>query len=361
MLLSRLITVLFFLCAALSLKAAVAVDVLEAWQGFSSPDILSSGFTHSYYSLPQEGSTDYNGPRFWSADYWPSKVGGINHRWYSSRPAGFRTNSPKRNEVLRMNSNQLAALAPSEKYDILMGRYDYPLKKQVAASVSETAQDWEGICHGWVVAALHHSEPTPKYLTNSDGVVVPFGSSDIKALITYYYAIDQGNAPTVGRRCNFGQWTGGETDCDQDLNAGAFHIIIANRIGLARQGLIMDVERLDQVWNQPVIAYSSKVTAEFTPGRDAARGTVREFRLTTQVWYVNEIENNWERVQGTALQKFDTKVLQYRIELNRNDEIIGGTWESKERPDFIWHKEKAQRFDGYFFRLPTLLNDDSFE
>ena len=353
MLLRRLITVLFFLCAALSLKA----EVLEAWQGFSSPEILSSGFTHSYFSLPLEGTTSYNGPRYWSSDYWPSKAGGINNRWSSSNPTGFRNNSPKRNEVLRMTRNQIATLAPSEKYDIFMGRYDYPLKQQVAASVSETAQDWEGICHGWVVAALHHSEPTPKNVVNADGVVIPFGSSDIKALITYFYSIDQSHAPTVGHRCNFGQWTGGETDCDQDLNAGAFHIIIANRIGLAHEGIIMDVERMDQVWNQPVVAYRSQVTAEFSAGRYAARGTVRELRLTTQVWYVNETDNNWNPVHGTTLQKFDMKAFQYRIELNRNNEIIGGTWESEERPDFIWHKEKATSFDGYFFRLPSLLND----
>lgn len=354
MLLRRLITALFFLCLCFSLRA----DVLEAWQGFSNPDIMSSGFTHSYFALPAEGSTQYNGPRFWSGDYWPSKTGGINYRWGSSYAAGFNTKNFTRNEVLRMNAATLKVLSPSEKFDILNARYDYPLKAEVAKSVSPTAQDWEGICHGWVVAALHHAEPKPKTIQNRDGVSIPFGSADIKALLTYYYAwYGNQNTPTIGKRCSFGNWTGGRENCDQDLNAGAFHIVLTNTLGLQGQGFVMDVERYEQVWNQPVVAYHSQFLGEFRPGRTAARTAVREFRLQTQVWYVNETDNTWYPVHGTQYQKYDTKVFQYRVELNSRDEIVGGTWESEDRADFIWHKEKSEVFTGYFARLPELLND----
>lgn len=354
--LNRIITALFFLLFVLS---AAKADILEAWQGFSNPDILSSGFNHNYFSLPAEGSTSYNGPRFWSSDYWPSKLGGINLRWYSNRPQGFNTKNFSRDEVLRMSTKELQALSPSEKFDILNARYDYPLKADVARSVNPRAQDWEGICHGWVVAALHHNEPTPKTIRNRDGVNVPFGSADIKALLTYYYAwYSNTNAPTVGQRCSFGEWTGGRENCNQDLNAGAFHIILANRIGLSGEGFIMDVERYDQVWNQPIVAYRSQFLGQFQPQYGAARNAVREFRLSTQVWYVNETENYWNTVQGTKNQQFDTKTFTYRIELDAYDQIVGGTWESDERPDFIWHKEKAQQFDGMFIYLPNLLNDN---
>lgn len=342
---------------ALALSSARA-DILEPWAGFSSPEIMGSGFTHNYFSLPAEGATNYGGPYFWSGDYWPSKLGGINYRWNSSRPSGFRTYNFPRNEVLRLDQKTMRALAPSEKYDILMGRYDYPLKAEVAKGVNPNAQDWEGICHGWVLASLHHAEPTPKTLVNRDGVRVSFGSSDIKALLTYFYAwYGEQYTSTVGKRCSFGNWTGGREGCDQDLNAGAFHIIIANKLGLQGKGLIMDVEHKDEVWNQPVVAYRSQFLGEYRPTAGAARSTVREIRLTTQVWYVNETDNSWNPVHGTSLQKLDTRTFQYRVEINNRDEIVGGTWESEERPDFLWHKEKARGFGGFFTGLPQLLND----
>ena len=354
MLLSRLITALFFLCLCFSLRA----DVLEAWQGFSHPDIMSSGFSHAYFTLPAEGATQYTGPRYWSGDYWPSKTGGINYRWGSAYASGFNTKSFTRNEVLKMNAATLKVLSPSEKFDILNARYDYPLKAEVAKSVSQSAQDWEGICHGWVIATVYHAEPKPKTIQNRDGVSIPFGSSDIKALLSYYYAwYGNQNTPSIGKRCSFGNWTGGSENCDQDLNAGAFHIVLTNNLGLQGKGFVMDVERYDQVWNQPIVAYRSQFMGEFRPSRTAARNAVREFRLQTQIWYVNETDNTWYPVHGTQYQKYDTKVFQYRVELDKKDQIVGGTWESEDRADFIWHKDKEEVFSGYFTRLPELLND----
>lgn len=350
----RLITAIAFFCLA---QYAFA-DINEAWQGFSDPDILSSGFTHNYFALPREGATSYTGPKYWSSDYWPSNQGGINYRWHSPKPMGFNTYDFPLKELKRLPTRDLQSLAPSEKFDILMGRYDYPLKAEVGRSVSPRAQDWEGICHGWVMAALHHAEPKPKTFINADGVTVYFGSADIKALLTYYYAWHaDGDTPTIGRRCSFGNWTGGRENCDQDLNAGAFHIVLANKLGLQGTGFVMDVERMDEVWNQPIIAYRSQFQGEFRPTQGAARSAVREFRITTQIWYVSESDNFWYPIQGTPNQQFDTKVFQYRIELNNRDEIVGGTWESTERPDFIWHKEKTRNFSGYFARLSELLND----
>jgi hypothetical protein len=260
-----------------------------------------------------------------------------------------------------MGYNELATLSPAEKYDVLMGRYDFPLKEQVARTTSPRARDWEGLCHGWAVATVHHSEPTPKLARNADGIQVPFGSSDIKALLTYVYAVDTSASPIVGKRCNFGRWTGGRVECDQALNAGAFHIIVANQLGLRRQAVVMDVDRWEEVWNQPVVWFKSQVLApnlRVTPG--ASRAAVREMRLSTQIWYVDETENSWNPVHGTPLQKFGQKTFVYRIELDSANRIVGGTWESEERPDFIWHKNQLRDFGGYFARLPELLNDQAW-
>lgn len=343
--------------AALLVSSAAVAAIDVAWEGFSNPAILSSGFTNNVYSLPLEGATQYTGPKFWSGPYWANKQAGINYRWASPRRETFNYTSPNLNQLKKYSLNQMVGLSPSEKYDILTGRYDYPLKTQVASKVSPRAEDWEGICHGWVLAALHHAEPKPKTFRNKDGISIPFGSSDIKALLSYYYAESPELADQVGLRCNFGEWTGGARECDQDLNAGAFHIILTNKIGLEHEGFVMDVDRYQQVWNQPIIAYRSHELGRFYPSNTAARGTKFEIRFQTEVYYINEAEPSWNVVHGTDRQQMMYRTVQYRVEIDRNGNIIGGEWESEERPDFIWQKKAETNFTGLLYMLPQLLND----
>lgn len=338
-------------------KASTPLSLEEAWEGFSSPEILSSGFTHSLYHLPKEGAAQWKGPRFWSSDYWANKEGGINLRWNSSRKVGFNYSSPSLRELKKKPMRQKEALSPSEKYDILLGRYDYPLKTLVASQVSPKAEDWEGICHGWVVAAIHHSEPTPKVLMNPDGIEVPFGSADIKALLSYVYAQDMGPAQFVGLRCNFGDWTGGQKECGEDLNAGAFHIIIANKLALQGQGLIMDVDRFKEVWNQPVVGYRSTLKGPFRPTRGAAWSARQEYDVKTELWYIVESEPTYAPAHGTEYQIMEKLDLEYRIEVNQYNEIVGGAWISDARPDFIWQKSRILNFPGLYSEIPKLLND----
>lgn len=350
-----------FLVLSLSATASTNLSIDEAWEGFSSPEILGSGFTHSLYSLPLEGATYWEGPKHWSSDYWANKNGGINYRWNGRNKTGFNLRSPSYNELRRSSIRDLQGLSPAEKYDILTGQYDYPLVKEVASKVSPKAEEWEGICHGWVVAAIHHDEPKPKILRNRDGIDVPFGSADIKALLSYFYAEDKGPAQNLGLRCNFGTWTGGQKECNQDLNAGAFHIIIANKLALQNQGVIMDVDRFKEVWNQPVIGYRSSIAGPYSPTRTAARTAVAEYRVKTELYYIVETDPTWNTVHGTKSQAMEKKHLTYRIEVNSHNEIVGGTWESKDRPDFIWQKPKATSFPGMFSMLPQLLNDSAGE
>lgn len=341
-----------------SARALAPLSIDEAWEGFSSPDILGSGFTHSLYNLPLEGAAQWEGPKYWSSDYWANKEGGINLRWNSSRKVGFNYGSPSLKELLKKPLRQKAALSPSEKYDILLGRYDYPLKTLVASQVSKKAEDWEGICHGWVVATLHHAEPKPKTLINPDGIEIPFGSSDIKALLSYFYAQDMSPAKFVGLRCNFGDWTGGQRECGEDLNAGAFHIIIANKLALQGQGIIMDVDRFKEVWNQPVVGYRSTMKGPYRPTRGAAWSAKSEYDVKTELWYVAESEPSFAPAHGTEYQIIEKMDLEYRIEVNQYNEIVGGAWISEKRPDFIWQKSRANEFPGLFNQLPILLNDN---
>lgn len=351
---------LAFFCFCLTEAFATVQRINEAWKGFSAPEIMASGFTNKMSELPIEGTIQI-GPKAWSGHYWPSNEGGINVRWNSPDREGFKYKSPSKEEVKRMSLAQLAQLAPSEKYDLYTGQYDYPMKELAASATSRTAPDWAGICHGWAPATLNHNEPTPKVMTNPDGIQIPFGSSDIKALVSYYYAFHHEVESThqVGLRCFFGRWMGGARACEDDLNAGAFHIVIGNMLGLRKEGFVADVDRYKEVWNQPVVAYKSKILADnLKPSNSAASSAVKEMRVATEFFYVDEVDNvTWDMVHGTQEQFITSRKYQYRLELDAKGNIVGGEWESAERPDFLWKKEKAQEFKGILSHLPNLLND----
>jgi hypothetical protein len=346
---------------SISLSHAGTNEILdEAWQGFSAPEIMASGFTHKLKELPLEGSVEI-GPKAWSGHYWPSQEGGINVRWNHPAKEGFKYKSPSKEQVKRMSLNELATLAPTEKYDLFIGQYDYPMKELAATAASRRAPDWAGICHGWAPATLHHNEPSPKIVTNPDGIQIPFGSSDIKALLSYYYAFhhESEGSNQVGLRCFFGRWMGGARACQEDLNAGAFHIVISNMLGIRHEGFLADVDRYKEVWNQPIVAYKSKIVADnLAPSKGAAESAVKEMKVETDFFYVDEVDNvTWDVVHGTKDQLIAKKSYAYRLEINAYGNIVGGSWDSDERPDFLWNKEKATTFTGILSLLPQLLND----
>lgn len=352
-------SVLLLLGLILSYNSIAAIN--EEWKGFSAPEIMASGFTHVVEALPLEGTMLGNHTRAWSGHYWPSREGGVNVRWNTLDRKGFKYSSPTKAEVQAMTLDQRAGLSPTEKYDLFLGNYDYPLKEEAKSTADKHAKDWAGICHGWSPASLHHEEPTPKIVTNADGIQIPFGSADIKALLSYYYAFyhETDSTHQVGLRCYFGSWTGGTMRaCDEDLNAGAFHIIIANKLGLRKEGFLMDVERFNEIWNQPVVGFKTKIIdAYLPPKKKAAKSAVREMRVATELFYTDESSPEWNVVYGTQGQIISKKDLQYRLEIDAQGQIVGGVWESKERPDFFWYREKETVFDGIFSRLPELLND----
>ncbi len=347
---------LLFTSLCLFTLSSAYSGILTPWKDFSDPGIMSKSFERSFGSLPLKGHAA-DPQKLWANDYWPRKRGSINYRWNSSHPIGFKLVSPGREEAMRMTQAELAALAPSEKLDILNGNYDYPLKEEVDEMASPQAPLWHGICNGWSPAAINHNEPVPKTLMNPDGIAVPFGSSDIKAILSYFYAYKHEVKSThqMGRRCNF--WI--EPNCHDDLNAGAFHIVLTNKVGIEGSSFIADVERGRAVWNHAVNEFSTVIVSEnLAPADDSAPGTVRRVRVKTDMTFVMGIKkNSWQPVMGTEDHINDVRHYEYYLELNRSGEIIGGEWISKARPDFMWLMEKAEKFNGMFSRLSELLND----
>jgi hypothetical protein len=275
-----------------SIQLSFAVNDLDrAWMRVSDPLIMSTSFNRDFASLPKSGKVS-DPTKYWSSDYWARNKGGINYRWNASRRIGFNLVSPTKEQALTMTEAQLAALAPSEKWDLFIGRYDYPVKREVAAYASPSRPSWEGICDGWAGAAMNQQEPKPITVTNPDGIKIPFGSSDVKGLLSWYYARKfSGGYAMMGYRCNENFVKADR--CTHDMNAGAFHLVVANRIGVSGISFIADIDRKAEVWNHLAYSFSSRIRAtHLNPLSTSAPGTVEMVKVRTTVSYVFLLNRN---------------------------------------------------------------------
>lgn len=234
-------------------------------------------------------------------------------------------------------------LSPAEKYDLYMGRYDYPLKWEVDFFARGGTADWEGICHGWAGASIHHEEPNPKVVKNPDGIEIHFGSSDIKALLSYAYSkVLISINESIGKRCETEDEI--EDKCNNDLEAHIFHVVLANKLGLRAQTVIADMDRYKEVWNHPLIKYESKIEkyVSITAGRKAI--------VKTKLTYLDVVEKNSWTPHPPVISYMTTR---YELHLDEKGNILSGKWLSRERPDFLWVVQKQYKFDGY---LDGVLN-----
>jgi hypothetical protein len=323
----------------------------------------------------------------WSETYWPSNKGGIAYRWNHPEPQPFAYRLYSRDELMTFSEGKLSELSPAELYDIALGDYSYTLTKKVLKEYSPKDLWWEGVCHGWALAASHYPEPDKSFVKNPDGIVVPFGASDVKALLSMHDAYNsKGFYVRVGDRCFAkGKVAGEELPQDgkvgtpskwererpgcQDVNAGTFHIILGTMIGIHSQGIVADVDRYNDVWNQPVTGYDSIiVSSEVVSESEKKKGISKKIRLMTTMTYGEELiffdeekaRNgelgfvSKEPVTGTPSQMFSTKKYEYVLELNSREEIIGGEWISETRPDMLWLKKKDTEFQNKPFPLRGL-------
>jgi hypothetical protein len=336
------------ICTVLALSTLATMNSAQAekWNAVNNPGIMDANFNYHLEQLPTEGKLDVIP---WSETYWPSKQGSINVRWNQPTPEGFKYTSPRADEVARMTRDELARLSPSEKYDIYMGRYDYPLKEEVKGIATPSARWWSGVCDGWSTAAIQYAEPMAvdaPSVTNPN-VVVPFAASDIKGLMSYSAARHfQVESKQVGSKCTgIGKIFGGGA-CS-DINAGALHVILANQIGVKKQGFIVERDPGNQIWNQPV--YGFKFTKMGSAqSKDGAYGV----RMQGTLFFADELDKpEWLPVVGT--KKFvEGKIeMDYILDLDSAGNIIGGDWVGKnDHPDFVWlpvnHLEFKDYMDG---------------
>lgn len=312
--------------------------------GVSEELLLETDMSLNFDLLPLKGET-YHKQKFWSGDSWRLEIGAINKRWNTPEKL-LNYQSPGRREVLVMSMEDKKKLSPSEKYDLLMGSYHYPLKYEVDYLVKSALFSWEGLCHGWAGASMNHIEPAPKIMVNPDGVEIPFGTSDIKALLTYAYSkILIADGESIGKRCEeIGLLE--EDFCNNDLSPVSFHAVLTNKLGLRGKSVIMDIDRYREVWNHPVVSFESTIT------RMKQTRSGKFVELKTKLTYVDVVEeNSW-----TPLPRILSHMtVRYEITLDDKGNMTGGRWLTRERPDFIWVVKEAKSFEGYLGRVMELI------
>lgn len=348
--------------------------------------IIGTQVVFNFNSLPLMGKL-HDDRLGWSETYWPSNKGGIAYRWSHPDPQPFKYRFHTRAELQAMSEDQVGQLSPAELYDIALGDYNYTLTRKVLSKFTAKDLWWEGICHGWALAASNYPEPSPVKITNKDGITVPFGASDVKGLLAMHDAYNyKGTYAQVGKRCNVMGKVQGEgderdafpnppspelantNDC-KDVNAGAFHVSLSNLIGIHSRSFVADVDRFNDVWNQPVTSYSSVVVGEevVTPEhRD--QGIERRVKVQTKFTYGEELKfwtaeaeaagaKNFVSklpVTGTIHQEFRHKNYEYIVELDFRGNVVGGEWITETRPDFMWAITRDKRFNNSPFPLEGL-------
>ena len=307
----------------------------------------------------------------WSGNYWPSYKGGISYRWNHPNSSNESRVFYRTKPADELDSKDISSLSPSEKLDLLRGDDEYSITKFERRRTQVLRQKdgheiphWFGLCHSWAPATIFYESPKPVTMTRYDGLKIPFGASDVKALLVFFLNQKSSRDYFVSRRCNIddkalrkkvekGHMTQAEYRRQMEsancigVNPGAFHVILANMIGERDEGFVADVTRDAEVWNQAIHAYSSRVleTREDSFSRDADPRTVKEVKVATSMHYTSEISTSWYDTTGRASTA--TANYQYWLELDKDDDIIGGTWISHKRPDFLWKRAKPS-FSGNY-------------
>jgi len=173
----------------------------------------------------------------------------------------------------------------------------------------------------------------------------------------------------------------------QDTNAGAFHVLMANQLGLMKEGFVIDKTMDVEIWNQPVFKYVSTVVGPAALSATKAPQAISAVQVKTSLFYGDDTDYGWTYWNPTLTNLFGTdssfldefyryqrmlikqgdqdKILSYpnnvigvshytyNLELDAAGNVVGGEWLSFDRPDIAWLPHKFA-FDGKFQNLNRL-------
>lgn len=313
------------------------------------------------------GSTEID---LWSGSYWPHYQGSVALRYRD--PSFIRLIEGKNQfedfkklfelKPLYSMQDKENDLSPAEKYDLLVGDSDMSLTKYAweigdKAAMGGKVKTWRGLCDGWASAAQKMPRPKKSITLNSpSGTPITFYPEDIKALGSLMYARSQGPVIFLGKRCR-NQALGLFTGACKEINPGALHRALVNRVGSLKKSFIADVSPGGEVWNYPVESYKITFYNVFTEEESDNHEEVKELFSKKQGFSKKnsrhesthsivgvKLNVNFKDMRAANLLEIDDissdKLLQmeytYDLELDRNNNVLGGESFGDKLPDFIW-------------------------
>lgn len=317
----------------------------------------------------------------WSGDYWPTYKGGTGARTTDPRFPMFGAWKDYWNFYVNtitpeMNSKNfpegIDRLSPAEKYDLLLGLNNFPLSSWSWSDAKTNENDkgevemWFGLCHGWAPASF--MEKRPKQSTQvqlPSGETLKFTPDDMKALATLAWARNRlyDTDMFMGGRCNDknpkkdsnGRIISAEC---WDVNPGAWHISVLNRVGINKKSFVLDATYDYEVWNQPINSFSVtyfnvNTKEEFSSPQEAIierseiqKDTFKKYRtknykkivgVKMTISYMSETAASPADFDDAAYDHAEYVTYMYDLELDKDSNIVGGEWYNNAHPDFIWY------------------------
>lgn len=229
----------------------------DAWDSANNPAYVDPDFSYFVHQLPMEGHGQVPIP----ADYWATYHDNLNHEWDGpgSSPAEKYSKAFNKPNV-QANISKYHGINSTGQKTCTQGGNECTGDDGVCSFVKgETTgrcvPTWWGICHGWAPYALTEKAPINPVTKNG----VTFYPGDLEGLMSLLYT----DVPTkfLSRRCNkqdpITDPTGRleASEC-RDMNAGSWHVLATNMLGLRKKGFVIDATFDLQVWNQPVYGYT---------------------------------------------------------------------------------------------------------
>ena len=344
----------------------------DQWNSVNDPSRFATNLVYRFDDLPTSGATERTA---WASTYWPYMEDSTNVRWQ-----GDDTLSPLEKYDLVFNgwkpSEAFKGLRPmtscGDEYDKDYYEQLGPAAKWMSTKrgngamrdgkdsdgdekIDECDEDydgiepWWGLCHAWVPAAV--LEPEPQAAAEKDGV--RFDVSDLTALLITAY--DGTESMFLGSRCNAKEVERDpvtnrimQDEC-RDTNAGSFHVVAANMLGLRKRAFAEDRTFDYEVWNQPVVRFAVTEQRKLTASeanvllkaapRDAYAFNAKavEFiEIQAELDYITESLASTSPTTPTIDRYTRTDEYHYILELDADRKIIGGEWLSDRHPDFLW-------------------------
>ncbi len=220
----------------------------------------------------------------WSDTYWPDTQGSLTMAPKGSFSDAYDARKELRDNLSALDTEGFDSFSPAEKYDILLGNFDFQYSNSVREMLKEMKRrdmirGWSGVCHGWSPASLREHQPHHTVKVKlADGKYMNIYPYDIKGLLTFGWGKSNAQYSSIveGWQCwghldtdPRGRATrdmfkpnemGGDSGCtDEDLTAQFFHLAMVNSIGYQNRGFVSDMAFEKSVWNHPVYSYELRL------------------------------------------------------------------------------------------------------